>query len=274
MKLARWGLVATVVLGAVITSGCNTMPKVVTSTTYDHWMTLDAYTKKQAAAITAYIEAAASHEATREALARQLEDLKSKTGDNAQMLVAYKTARDDMAKRLQGTEAERKRLDAENKQLLAQVTDLKGNPVNPGTDPKDNPGDTKVIHREGRIGIRIPGSLLFSSGSATLTKKGVELIGGIAKMDKVKDPTETLSIEGHTDSDKVSRSKIHFNDNYDLSAKRAHSVMKALAKAGVSYKRMQIVGHGPNQLILTDGKESKAKSRRVEIFFMRAVGAE
>ena len=85
----------------------------------------------------------------------------------------------------------------------------------------------------------------------------------------IKSPENILRICGFTDSDPIKySSRRGWKDNYQLSGARAHTVLMGLKKAGIEEGRMHYVAFGPHRLIMENGKENKAKSRRVEIYFI------
>jgi chemotaxis protein MotB len=272
MNRMRWGLVAGVVLvGALVTSGCGL--KCVGKAEYEQLMTYESLAKKQSKEISALLADLAELEAQRDAVEGKLAELQEARGSDEAMLQQYKETFDAMKAKMGDLQTERDREAARADKLQSEVARLNEMLKGPGGEIADAPEGATVIRERDRIGVRIPNTLLFPSGSATLSDKGLNMIREVAKMQDVQNPEIFLSIEGHTDSDPVKASKIYFKDNYDLSAERARTVMLALHEQGIALDRMQIVGHGPNKLITDNGKESKAKSRRVEIFMMRPYGS-
>ncbi len=99
----------------------------------------------------------------------------------------------------------------------------------------------------------------------------IELKASAGKaLDKVADylrahPDLTVRIDGHTDGVPIKESK--WQDNYHLSAMRAHAVMKYLMGKGVKADKMFIAGFGPNKPRVPPKSPTEAveANRRVEI---------
>jgi chemotaxis protein MotB len=115
-------------------------------------------------------------------------------------------------------------------------------------------------------GLRM-GALNFRSGSAELTDKAKAALDAVAQQLKAK-PGFILVVDGHTDTDQISKS--HNASNWELAGKRAAAVADYLVKAGVC--------PGEDALIRGFGQfkpigEDKAKNRRVEIYAIDTGGA-
>ena len=70
-------------------------------------------------------------------------------------------------------------------------------------------------------------------------------------------------MDGHTDSDPITRTKDQWEDNWDLAAARANAVRRDLTAHGVNPKNVDLRSFGPNH-----PKAKKEASRRVEIVVM------
>jgi chemotaxis protein MotB len=113
-------------------------------------------------------------------------------------------------------------------------------------------------------GVSINQDFAFQSGSADLTKEGVDAMTELAGLLNDADYADTFVIvEGHTDTTPVKRPATveKFGDNWGLSAMRAAAVIRALEKAGVSSKRLRGAFRGEHD----PRSQSKAENRRVEI---------
>lgn len=120
------------------------------------------------------------------------------------------------------------------------------------------PGDVTV----GSEGQLIVGSdLLFDLGSWTISAKGKEVLKKIADMNR----GTTLRIVGHTDKKPVSRpatmKALEWDNNLELSCKRALAVMGELSKNHISERSMWIEGRGS-----VEPRGNDKQSRRVEIW--------
>jgi len=124
-----------------------------------------------------------------------------------------------------------------------------------------------VSTRGGAAVITIPSNVTFASGSATLSGSGREALAAVGRSLLREYPNGTYSIEGHTDSDPIKKSKSKFDSNRDLSLQRAMAVLHELVDgpAGVPDDRCAVVGWGPHRPVAPNTAAEKAKNRRVEI---------
>ena len=89
-----------------------------------------------------------------------------------------------------------------------------------------------VEQRDGKVYVSLEAELLFASGSAVVDEKGKGILGKLGSV--IADQTDLeIIIEGHTDSDKMSRPSFPRN-NWELSVLRATSVLEIIsAQPGV-----------------------------------------
>lgn len=123
----------------------------------------------------------------------------------------------------------------------------------------------ETSNRAGDTVISVPAEVTFGSGKATLTKDGRAAIQKVAARLKSDFPRSAkFYIEGHTDSDPITKS--NFDSNRDLSIKRAMAVLTYLVENGdVPDERFVVVGHGQYAPVASNAGPQKAKNRRVEI---------
>ena len=88
-----------------------------------------------------------------------------------------------------------------------------------------NDDDVQVEVRGGVVYVSISDKLLFSSGSSRINSRAREVLGKIAKVINDHDELDIM-VEGHTDDQPMSGNCIA--DNWDLSVKRATSVIRVL----------------------------------------------
>lgn len=120
--------------------------------------------------------------------------------------------------------------------------------------------DIEVNVEKGVVFVSISDKLLFSSGSYNVTARAKEVLGKVAKVVNNK-PDFEFMVEGHTDD--VSYRKGVLLDNWDLSAKRATSIVRILQNDyGVDPKRMTAAGRGEYVPVSTT---DKSKNRRTRI---------
>ena len=109
--------------------------------------------------------------------------------------------------------------------------------------------------------------LLFKSGSYAITDRAKEVLGKVAKVLNAQPDIEFL-VEGHTDSIPITSPGIQ--DNWDLSVKRATTVVRVLQDGyGLDPKRMTAAGRG-QYLPLMDNStpEGRAANRRTRIVIL------
>ncbi|MGU7774346.1 OmpA family protein [Burkholderia sp. MR1-5-21] len=124
----------------------------------------------------------------------------------------------------------------------------------------------RVTLVNGRIGIS--GNVLFALNSDQLQPEGQALLktlaGPLAAYLKTRD--EILMISGFSDDQQVRAGNRLFADNWELSAKRALTVTRALIDAGVPASSVFAAAFGSQQPVSANKDEAgRAKNRRVEI---------
>lgn len=124
--------------------------------------------------------------------------------------------------------------------------------------------DVQVGMRNGGvIVLRVPGDVLFNSGSEQLRKQAKLTLDGIARVIKNTYSGNQVRIEGYTDTDKLVKTKKKWGTNENLSAARALSVETYLVGRGIDNDRIYSAAFGPS-----NAKGTKKDSRRVEIIIL------
>ena len=125
--------------------------------------------------------------------------------------------------------------------------------------------DIEISVEKGVVFVSISDKLLFRSGSYTVTNAAKEVLGKVAKVVNNK-PDFEFMVEGHTDNVPY-RSNGIILDNWDLSAKRATSVVRILQNDfGVDPKRMTAAGRSYYiPLVNNETSANRAKNRRTRI---------
>ena len=129
------------------------------------------------------------------------------------------------------------------------------------------PEDVELIKKDNdTIILRINDSILFKKGQATVSPTAYPLLRKIA--DIISPLPMRLRIEGHTDSNPVSKRKI---GNWNLSVERAVSVMRFFKKSDLlPLDRMAAIGYGSERPVVPNNNpQNMAKNRRVD-FILRA----
>jgi chemotaxis protein MotB len=181
---------------------------------------------------------------------QDLTELTSKGAQNLEKSLESLKERDLKITRLQDA------LTRKDSVTLAIVTSLK-------KEVGINDPDIEVNVEKGVVFISIADKLLFKSGSYNVTDRANEVLGKVAKVINSKPNFEAM-VESHTDN--VSYSKPPLLDNWDLSVKRATSVVRVLESLGVNSQQLIAAGRSSYvPLVENDTAENRAKNRRTRI---------
>lgn len=126
-----------------------------------------------------------------------------------------------------------------------------------------NDPDINVNVEKGVVFISIADKLLFKSGSYNVTSKAKDVLAKVAKVVNSKPEFECL-VESHTDNKSYNKGVLI--DNWDLSVKRATSIVRVLESLDV--KPEQLIASGRSHyvpLVDNDTAENRAKNRRTRI---------
>ena len=189
---------------------------------------------------------------------KQLESLSVISGSQAESI---KKSLDNIGSKdlyIQNLQSALNRKDSLN---LALVTNLKGAIGN--LDDKD----INIKVDKGVVYIDISDKLLFKSGSFDVTEKAKDVLGKVALVLK-NQPDIEFMVEGHTDN--VAFKNNVLNDNWDLSVKRATSIVRILQNQyGLDPARMAASGRGEFKPIADNNTaEGKAANRRTRIVIL------
>ena len=124
----------------------------------------------------------------------------------------------------------------------------------------------RVTLHDGRIGIS--GSLLFSLNSNTLGPDGRHLLHSLVEPLKVYlgERDELLMVSGFTDDLPINEDNRKYDDNWDLSAQRALTVVRGLVEEGMPPTLVFAAAFGEYQPVAPNAdEETRSKNRRVEI---------
>jgi chemotaxis protein MotB len=131
-----------------------------------------------------------------------------------------------------------------------------------------NDEDINVKVDKGIVIIDISDKMLFKSGSYQVTDRAKEVLGKVATVLKNQSNIEFM-VEGHTDNVAYKGNKV-LVDNWDLSVKRATTVVRLLQKEyGMDPSKMLAAGRGEYEPIVSnDTAEGKATNRRTRIVIL------
>lgn len=146
----------------------------------------------------------------------------------------------------------------------AKIRDLQANLAKPSAGGPADPSmagiEATYDAKAGTLTVNLPGDVLFDAGKAILKPSSLSTLDKIASAIKKDYAGKTISVDGFTDADPITKSRDQWDDNWDLSYGRAKSVMQYLISHGVDSHKVSIVANGANK-----PKASKPSSRRVEI---------
>jgi chemotaxis protein MotB len=130
-----------------------------------------------------------------------------------------------------------------------------------------NDTDVEIKVEKGVVFISISDKMLFRSGSSDVSDKAMTVLGKVAQVLNSKPEIEFM-VEGHTDNVAIKNNCI--TDNWDLSVKRATSVIRILQnKFNIDPKRMTAGGRGEYVPLQTnETAEGKAANRRTRIVIL------
>jgi chemotaxis protein MotB len=148
---------------------------------------------------------------------------------------------------------------------LALAVNLKG-VLKDGID--DNDIEVKVDKMV--VFVNLSDKMAFQSGSSRITPQAELILGKIATILESRPDLEVM-VEGYTDNRSIKTSCI--DDNWDLSVKRATSVVRVLQdRYKVDPNRLIAAGRGEyNTLVSNDTEEGRAMNRRTRIIILPKV---
>lgn len=125
--------------------------------------------------------------------------------------------------------------------------------------------DLTVTHKDGKVYVSLEEQLLFESGKYNVNAKGQDALKKIASVLGNQSSALNIVVEGHTDNVPFHGQVIE--DNWDLSVKRATSVLRILiANGNIPQDRIQATGRADTQPIdATNTADARRKNRRTEI---------
>ncbi len=202
---------------------------------------------------------------------QQIEDLKAKLKDLGVGLSRSEEEKSKLRQAMSEYEARLKQLD----DMKARFRDLKAR-----LDKLTSVG-LKVVVRNNRMVIQLPGDILFDSGKDTLKPDGRKVLKQVADVIKGDTTlsTRTFQVAGHTDKEPYAGT---YFDNWGLSVMRARQVVTFLVApdkgtdakgvptgGGLDPAHLSAAGYGPMDPIAGTVEQQtppeEAKNRRVEL---------
>ena len=187
-----------------------------------------------------------------------LQDLSVMSGKQAESVKQSLQTIGEKDSYIQGLQSAMARKDSLN---MALVMNLKGalNDI--------NDKDINIKVEKGVVYIDISDKLLFNSGKYNVTDAAKKVLGKVAKVLNAY-PDMEFMVEGHTDNVPIHTDCIA--DNWDLSTKRATSVIRILqTQYSIRPERMSAAGRSEYiPLASNNDKEGRALNRRTRIIIL------
>lgn len=122
-----------------------------------------------------------------------------------------------------------------------------------------------VEQKDGKVYVSMENKLLFDSGSWAVNQEGRKAVKQLGSV-LAQNPDIAVLIEGHTDNVPYGGSG-QLNDNWDLSTKRATSIVQILRENNqIDPQSLTAAGRGEYAPIAKNESEAgKAKNRRIEV---------
>ena len=130
-----------------------------------------------------------------------------------------------------------------------------------------NDEDIQIEVKKGVVYVSISDKLLFRSGSAEVNQRALEVLSKVAKVINDHNDIEVM-VEGHTDNVPISTDCL--KDNWDLSVKRATSIVRILQwRYNVAPERMTAAGRSEYLPKATNETDiGRQENRRTEIIII------
>lgn len=134
----------------------------------------------------------------------------------------------------------------------------------------DNGIETKLVTsvEERGLVVSIQDTLLFESGSATITPNARQILDKISVV--LASSPNYIKVEGHTDNLPIRTEQ--FPSNWELSVLRATNVVHIMStEGGISPDRLSATGYGEYRPIASNDTEAgRARNRRVDLVILRS----
>ncbi len=133
-------------------------------------------------------------------------------------------------------------------------------------------GEVQLTVRGGFITMELPDKVLYRSGEAKLSESGKATLRKVAAALNTEFADQPVRVEGHTDSDPISRTRKLYQSNWELSSARALEVVHYLTEqCAVGHKRVYAAAFGEYRPVAPNTTAaSKAQNRRVAVVILPA----
>ncbi len=158
-------------------------------------------------------------------------------------------------------------IDTERLNQTLQVVETMADELEDALSPQIDSDLVNIKRNDLWLEIEIKSSLLFSSGSAKISRQAVPVIRDITRI--LKPFPNKIHVEGFTDNVPISNPV--YPSNWELSAARAASVVRLLADTGMNPANMAAIGYGEFRPIADNTtREGRNKNRRVVLIVLAA----
>jgi len=172
-----------------------------------------------------------------------------------------------LQERVQSLNTEKGDLDAQlrSERKSAEVAHALYQNLVSGLESELSSKQVEVEQMQSGVTVNLPGAVLFSTGSAELSKSGKEVLFKLGNMLR-EVPYQTV-VAGFTDNVPIGGMLAErYPTNWELAGARAARVVRLLEEAGVARNRLLAVSFGENQPEASNNTpEGRAENRRIEI---------
>ena len=111
--------------------------------------------------------------------------------------------------------------------------------------------------------------VLFNPASAELMARTKRILTDLGEI--MKETTNPIAVEGHTDDAPMTKTTGKYQDNWDLSAARAVNVVRYLLNRGIAPDRFSATGYADTKPLVPNIDEmTRTKNRRIDIVILKA----
>ncbi len=188
----------------------------------------------------------------------QLEDLRGRREELERSIKTLGREREELAANLADAESEREKLADVETTYRSLVEDLESELA---------AGQIQIEQLTQGLRLNLAEEILFPSGSARLSQRGVSVIERVGDQLKNRNQGYRVDVQGHTDNVPI-RGELtrRYPSNWELAAARASSVVRVLEGRGVESGRLSAVSLGEFHPVASNkSPEGRAKNRRIEI---------
>ena len=139
------------------------------------------------------------------------------------------------------------------------------NKVKDSLKPLVNKGLVNVSQNDLWVEVELNNSLLFDIGSADLESEANSVISQLAKV--LSPLNNQIDVEGHTDNIPI-KNEI-YPTNWELSAARSASLVRALIRRGINARRLTAIGYGEFRPKASNKtRQGRQQNRRVSVVIL------